>query len=325
MKIGHSCRAYSNVECAPWAGVVIGQRFSVRSQSLYARFMSRRRLGGAVAVVVAMFCMLAAPRQAAASCIPQDIISVPADGATVPPTLTRYWSTSPYLGDVRITGPTGPVALRAPILNRGLYEIELAEALLPNADYVVEQIDGSNTIRRSTFHTSAAVDSGAPQAPLITDLQAGAAKRTFVGGENLRDGLFLLSAQTSTSADAPVFEVSVQKQGDTPQPMLMQATSTVEASSSLCGNLIAYIPGDSSACLTVTAIDYAGRRSPPTTACTPVRNCGTVNYEDSYALNLFTCTEPSGCNVGRSSNGTNSIVAFTLFTCATIAARRRRR
>lgn len=284
----------------------------------------RQHVGGTV--VVALCCMLlTAPRRAEAICSTQEV-SVPADGATVPPNLTRYWFTSSASRDVRISGPGGAVALNAPIYHfRGLVEIQLVEPLLPNTDYLVELIDANNNVRRSTFHTSNEADRGAPPAPVISDIQAGAARLDMFGGENLREGVFLLSAQTSLDADVPVFEVSAQKEGDARQPVLVAATSNLRASSSLCANVVVYVPGNSSACITVTAIDYAGRRSIPTTACTSVRNCGSVDsYSDSLALDLFTCAEPDGCNAGRSSNGTTGLVTFALVAFAGIVVRRRR-
>ena len=244
---------------------------------------------------------LAAPRPAAAICISTEQF-FPAGGDTVPTNLKKIWFQSSKQ-ITRIVGPNGNVAIGTPRYHRELSELAIIDALQPNSDYTIELTDGLDQVTQLTFHTASVDDTVAPPEPLVENLQAGAVP--YGRGrpaENYGDGFFSLGATVPNFATATIFEVTVGQRGQPAQPAYVQATADVGANSNVCGGVVANVPGGQDACITVVAIDFAGNRSAPTTACVSVRDCAAPEEGTEYSLDLFTCSTKQGCSASDSSN-----------------------
>ena len=271
-----------------------------------------------ILVPAIVLAMLAAPRPAAAICsITEQFF--PADGDTVPANLRTIWFQSSKQ-ITRIVGPLGTVAIGTPRYHAQLSELAIIDALQPNSDYTIKLTDGLDQVIQLTFHTASVDDTVAPPEPLVENLQAEAIPYgPGQLGENFGDGYFFLGANVSNFTTATIFEITVGQRGRPAQPAYVKATANVGASSSVCGSVVANVPGGDVACITIVAIDDAGNRSLATTSCVTVRDCAEPEQGAGYAGDRFTCSTKQGCSASNSSNV--SIAAGLLGLCAFIRRR----
>ncbi len=196
----------------------------------------------------------------ACSCVTTNKI-YPPDGATVSHDMNRLFGKGVVPDTLTLVGPRGPIALGAPVYNRGLYEIVFAEPLEPLTQYRINT--GINGATISTFRTSALPVYQAPAPRVFTAISAGSlAYNDTADSCNGIAGISYVPATLLADSQVGAYAVHVSDAaGHVGVEQLVGFDEAISASTMTCSSVRAFVAGSDNVCITVVAIDYRGQRN----------------------------------------------------------------
>ena len=221
---------------------------------------------------------------------------------------------------VSLFGPNGSVPVVRVVAPSNLVRYQILEPLQPNTEYRIALSAVGSAF--STFTTNVAASVGPPAAPIIESFVAGSLNYGN-SSNSCNPGSVQFAMQPRLQADPSVamYEVAAGRAGDEATATVVSAQQEFSIGTGSCeAQNVVVDPGDT-ACVSIIAVDFAGRRSQPTLRCARVRDCGVVDSQQAQSVDYATCPEPSGCTAGGAAKGQVWVLLFVVVW----AAQRRRK